>query len=215
MNFVALSAVVACAGVASADVLADWQASPNGASLPANNVFAGLTGNDLVRGAGIVLSTGSTFNSSGWNTTLPDLASAIAQDEYLSFGVNVDPGMSLNLSDLTLRYDRSSTGPNQLVILASYNGFTAASTPIWTDMSVSDAGENNSIPLADSGLTGTVEFRIYAWGATSSAGTFDIESLDFAGGDTRGIVLSGSVVPAPGVLALAGIGGLLAIRRRR
>jgi MYXO-CTERM domain-containing protein len=67
------------------------------------------------------------------------------------------------------------------------------------------------------GLTGNVEFRLFAWGAVSVNGTFDIETINFAGGGTYGIRLNGEVVPVPGAssLALLGIGGLVAGRRRR
>ncbi len=210
-----VAALAGVASVAGASVISDWAAAPNGASIPGSNVAANISAVDLTRGAGLVLATGGTFNSNNWQEGT-DQASAAANDNYLTFGVTVDSGYELNLSDMEIRYDRSGTGPNMLEILMSDDGF-ATSSSVWTDAAVSDLGEDNFFALVASGLTGTVEFRIFAWGASSSNGTFDIETINFAGGGTYGIRLNGEVVLVPGAssLALLGLGGLVATRRRR
>ena len=71
-------------------------------------------------------------------------------------------------------------------------------------------------------LTGTVEFRIYQvgntaanGGATDPARHFRLTNYFFGGVDQGNMSFSGSVVPAPGALALLGLGGLVGGRRRR
>lgn len=208
-----VAALAGVASVSSAAVISDWAAAPNGASIPGSNVAANVTAVDLTRGAGLVLASGSTFNSSSWHEGT-NLATAQSNNNYLSFGVTVDSGYQLNLTDMEIRYDRSPTGPNMLEILMSDDGF-ATSTSVWTDAAVNDLGEDNFFALVATGLTGTIEFRIYAWGASSANGTFDIETINFAGGGTYGIRLNGEVVPGASSLALLGLGGLVAGRRRR
>lgn len=213
-NLTAAAFVAVFAGTASADIIADWAAAPNGASIAATNVIANVSGISLTRGAGLAQATGGTFNSNGWDGPV-DLAGAIAANHYLEFGVTVAPGFSLNLSDVEIRYDRSSTGPSLASILLSTDGTFGAGNTIFSDASVNEAGEDNFFAAVNNGLTGNVVFRLYAWGATGSTGTFDIETIDFANGGTYGIRLNGTVVPAPASAALMGLGGLLAARRRR
>jgi hypothetical protein len=209
-----VAALAGAAAVANASVISDWAAAPNGASIAASNVATNITGVDLTRGAGLVLQgSSSTFNSNSW-TVGGNLATAQANNDYLQFGVTVDSGFSLNLFDLEIRYDRSGTGPTQAAILFSTDNF-ATSTTVFTDAAVSDTGEDNFITLGLNGITGTGLFRVFAWGASGSGGTFDIETINFAGGGTYGIRLNGEVVPTPGALALLGLGGLVAGRRRR
>lgn len=198
---------------AQASVIADWAAAPNGASIAASNLASNISGIALTRGAGVALATGSTFNSLGWNDG-SSLSTALAAGNFLQFGVTVGSGFSLNLTNIEFRYDRSGTGPSQAALIVSTDNFTTFST-VFTDTSVSDVGEDNLVALGLTGLTGNVLFRIVAWNASSANGTFDIETINFAGGGTYGIRLNGSVIPTPGSLALLGLGGLVAARRRR
>ncbi|MGL5083095.1 MAG: Ig-like domain-containing protein [Microcoleaceae cyanobacterium] len=160
--------------------------SASGISLAPSTQGVGVTGLDLTRGSGIISATGSTFNSSGWNDSV-DLPGAIANNDFLQWGFNSTT--AYDLSDLDIRYDRSGTGPNQVNIQISVNG--GAFQSFFSDSSVSDVGENNP-DLNLSGFTNVTAatFRLYGFGATAAAGTFDIENaLDF--GNT-GIVLSGT-----------------------
>ncbi|MCH8171457.1 MAG: hypothetical protein IIB07_10085, partial [Bacteroidetes bacterium] len=64
---------------------------------------------------------------------------------------------------------------------------------VFTDAAVNENGEdNNGIDLSTlTALTGTITFRLYAYSATSAAGTFDIEEHTAT---AKGIIINGTVV---------------------
>ena len=101
--------------------------SPTGAA--ASESLAGITTFPLTRGAGLSPGTGGTFNSSGWTDETTD---------YLEWGWN--SALPINLSDLDLRYDRSTSGPAVVDIQLSVNG--GAFQSIFHDSDVDVAGED-------------------------------------------------------------------------
>ncbi|NJK38594.1 MAG: ExeM/NucH family extracellular endonuclease [Oscillatoriales cyanobacterium RM2_1_1] len=161
--------------------------SANGTSLAPTFEGTGITGLDLTRGSGIVSAAGSTFNSSGWNDSA-NLVQAIANNDFLQWGFS--SAIPYDLSDLDIRYDRSGTGPNQIEIQVSVDG-GGTFLPFFSDSSVNESSENNAdINLASFTNISSAIFRLYGFGATASAGTFDIENtIDF---NNNGIVLSGT-----------------------
>lgn len=172
----------------------------SGSSVSPTIEATGVSGDALARGAGINLNVGGDFNSNGWNST--NSADAIANDEFLTWGfaaVN-----AFDLTTLEIRYDRSNTGPTALVIDLAVNG--GSFQTVFTDPdSVSITGEENTVDLTAFGLTGVTcaTFRLAAFGASSTAGTFDIENtVTFDG--TNGLVVSGTVVPVPAAAWLFG-----------
>ena len=202
---------MAFCGSASADILAEWD-GVEGTTIPANDVATGLTGMDLSRGPGIAEATGSNFNSNGFDDTALDFDDAIAADDYLSFGFTVDSG-TVDLTTILVELDRSSTGPATVGLFSSVDGFDDASDLIQS-FSVSTSGTILTFDVSSlTGLTGTVEFRFYFFGATSTLGTADIED-DLIDADATGLQINGTI-PAPGALALLGIAGLAGARRRR
>ncbi|MEM9082273.1 MAG: hypothetical protein AAGB34_01670 [Planctomycetota bacterium] len=218
----AVALVAGAAAAANAAVVASWSADDvdDAASSPALTADANVTALDLTRGPGISINTaGSTFNSRNW--TDGDLAAAVADGDFLSFGVTVDAGYQLDLTTLDIRLDRSGTGPDDFAIML-WGGDLGSSTTVLThDYQDSGSGVTfNDVDLTGLGtLTGTVEFRVYAFNAenTTGTGTFDVEQLVFPGDDTTGIVLNGdvSLIPTPGSAALLGLAGFAAARRRR
>lgn len=195
-----------CSGsTAKGDIIVSYEAlnTPDGA--PASDLFPGLAALDLTRGSGLGVGTGSTFNSSGWTDEATD---------YLEWGWTAST--PVNLTDLDIRYDRSSSGPSSLDIQLAING--GAFSSVFFDSSVSDAGEDNlDIDLSSFTDVTSAVFRLFGFNASSAGGTFDIEPI--SGLDpARGIVVNGvAAVPEPSALVLTSIAcvGLAWGRRKR
>ena len=211
------AAVAAMSTVATAEVITSYAlfgAPGDQAFQSANVVAANVTGMDLVRGPGLAGNVGSnSFNSAGWSTD--------RSQDYISFGFTVADGYEVDLSSMWAGTRSSNTGPGQLGVFYSGDGF---STAIAT-FSQSGTAYTNSVfdmsALTD--LTGTVEFRIglindasAGGGSVSGTGTFRIGD-HYDGANYSEFRFEGTVraVPAPGAFALMGLGGLVAVRRRR
>lgn len=106
-------------------------------------------------------------------------------------------------------------------------GLTDATYAAGTDIMASDAGhafgiQQIVISLSALGLTvgDTIEFDVFTTGGGTDPGVDHLSRSDFATDDwanqsTAGDFLRYTVVPAPGSLALLGLGGAVAIRRKR
>jgi len=185
----ALSTLVA--GSANAQTLITFETRAEAGSIAGVPVDANIAGGSLSRGAGVTLNAGGTYNSSNWQEGT-NLATAISNDNYYSFTVNLNSGSAATVNEIIIRYDRSNTGPAQLALLSSVTGFTSSSTPIFTDADVNASGEINTIAVSGHSTLAAVEFRIYGWGATSAAGTFDIEVIDSVNAPGVGIRVNGT-----------------------
>lgn len=210
---------------AHGDLIAGWNisAAPGGAPLLAPTAAAGsVTGMDLTRGTGLtaVNATAGNFAARGWNQQASD---------YLSFGFTVASGSSVNLSSLQIGTRSEGGAPGILALRSSVDGF--GSDLFTFNQAATDGGEwgpgagfiFSVIDLsALTSLTGTVEFRIYQVGDSAANGGFTDPARHFRltnyfvnGADQGDMSFSGTVVPAPGALALLGLGGLIGGRRRR
>jgi hypothetical protein len=219
MSKTLIAALVAGAAVSAANaaVISSWntaglagtEASLAGAGSP--NVTA-LT---AVRGAGLAGNAGgNSMNASGWND--------LGANDYFEFGFTVASGFQVNLSSLSIGLRASGTGPGSVIFSYSTGGaFTTL--PATATSTAPGANFVNSVYnlSALTNLSGTVTFRLRANGNTSanggsisSSGTFRITNF-FAGTDTGSFRFEGTTIPAPGALALVGLGGLVAGRRRR
>lgn len=207
------------AGTCQADLIVEYLGQ-NGTTQPSINGLA-ATGQDLARGAGINQASGGNFNSNGFSTSSTTLADAIAADDYLTFGFNVNSGSSIDMTDIIVEMDRSGTGPSTVYLLYDADGGGFDPGDLLQTESIPDPGAlltfNTGLPSGLTSGSGLVEFRFYYSGATSGSGTSDIED-DLIGGNI-GLQLNGSissiVIPEPGTLGIAGLilaGGLL--RRR-
>lgn len=190
---------------ARAEVILAYDATNSSTSAPAAAWIAGMTPKVLARGGGLTVGTGGTFNSGGWTSEPTD---------YLEWGWSAS--QALNLTDLDLRYDRSTSGPTTVSLALSVNG--GAFQTIFDDNSVDVDGED----VLDINLSGfmnvtSATFRLFGGGASSAAGTFDLEPITGLS-PARAIVVNGLVaVPEPSGAALiaSACSGLFALRRRR
>ena len=141
----------------------------------------GITVSGLSRGAGINhTSSGGDYNSTGWDNSSPSLSNAKANNDYLQFSIQVNSGSLLDLNEMKIRMDRSGTGPNNVQIEYSTNAFSSAGTSIFSMSGLSKSGSTRTIDLSSTptlNASSTITFRIFAWGASSSSGTFDIEGF--------------------------------------
>lgn len=222
-KFVFASAIVALAGVANAQIVSwDFAGDPGTqVSEPAFQSAPNVTGLAITRGSGLAASgAGNSISSSGWGTAAP----ASDANEFFSFGFNVAPGFAVDLDSLFIGTRSSGTGPGNLGLFYSGDGFSAnlftfnqAGTPGGTGFI------NSQINLASlPNLSGNVEFRIReigngsaAGGTTADTGTFRLTAFFVGGSFDRNMQFTGTVIPTPGALALAGVAGLVAARRRR
>lgn len=207
----AAAAVIALAGVASAQVtLAEWTfetsvpagPGPHAAEggLYGGNAFA-VTGGTISNPVGN--GSGESMSSNGWN-----------QGNYFEFVTS-----SVGYENLTFEWDqvRSSTGPEFFDLVVSTDGMTFS--PLLSNYSV----RNNSGPNWSFGgprvlddifsvpVPGAYDnqpllvFRLVSLQTTASTGTNRVDN----------VILEGFEIPAPGAVALFGLGGLVAARRRR
>jgi hypothetical protein len=220
MSKTLIAALVAGAAVsaANADIVASWNlqgtANGNNASASGSGVAGQTSATNITRGAGLTaLGTPANngFSADGWTGQATD---------FISFGFTVNAGYSVNLTSLLIGSRSSNTGPGSLGLY--YSGDSFASNLFTFVQSPGSNFVNSNIALALSGLTGVVEFRIRAIGTTSanggstgSNGTFRLTNYFAATVDSGSLSFNGTVIPAPGALALVGLGGLVAGRRRR
>ena len=166
---------------------------------------------DLSRGAGVTASTGSTFNSRGFEGT--SLSEAITNDDFLSFGFTPAAGFMFDLMDIQVELDRSASGPTTVELLSSIGGFTDSAS--LGAFAVPDPAAILNFSVSSlTGISTATEFRLYAYGASSSTGTMDIEPISIGGGSGNvGLQVNGTGVPEPSAFAcLALIPGFVFLR---
>lgn len=213
-------ALGALAAGASANLLAYHSVNTPG-SLDPSFVADGITATTLSRGPGLLYDDDwPTYASIGLDSL--NLEQARTKGDYLSFAFTVDAGHEATLTTMGLRYDRNLHGPLNAGVYVSLDGF-ATEALVHAGTLETTAGETHTgidLSFLGSGITGTVEFRIYLYGLTDwTLASFDIENAPELGGNALvidGTVAALAVVPAPAAcgLGLAGLGGLAARRRR-
>lgn len=201
---------------ASAQVVAEWDllGAPGNQDFTVGSGAPGITAANLTRGAGITpTAAANSLSGSNWHD--------LAADDYFTFGFTPDAGVSVDLDTLFIGSRSSGTGPGFLGLFSSLDGFTAnlftfAQAP--GGNFVNSAIDLSALP----DIAGAVEFRIIALnnvsaagGTTGSAGTFRVGAYFEDGAFAANLGFSGTIIPTPGALALLGLGGLVATRRRR
>lgn len=216
-----LLAPMLMASAAQAATIVQYGTQGSTTSLAPFDVAAEVAGDDLTAGTGIDVLSFSTFNFTNWDPANGSFDDAIADDEYFRWGFTVtDNAVSIDLTTLDIRVDRSGSGPDDFEIRASVNSAPGISV-LSHDYGDSSSGVNFlDVDLSSiSGLTAgdSVVFTLAAFNAESTGGTFDLETITFPGGNDA-ITVNGniSVIPEPSTALLLGLGlaGLGRVRRR-
>jgi hypothetical protein len=211
------AAVVVVSGLtlssANAAPLAIFDFGPAG-SVSTSVTYEELSGTPtLVQAGGSIDEDGATgiaFTDAGG--TVRAAGSALAFDS----GINDSPANtvlftfdSTGYKDFVIRFDGRSTSAGSPTVALDYRlgtsgGFTSIET---INLSLNSAYTVESTNLSSINSIedfGTVQLR-YTFAAGSGTGTAQMDNLQ----------LTGVAVPEPASLALVGLGGLLALRRRR
>ena len=167
----------------------------SGRQTSAATTVANASATPLSQGVGLTASGTSTFNSRAWSLDSTSVNDAIANDEYIEWTVSAVIGYTVFISEMEIDYDRSNTGPKRIAIRTSLDGYAS---DIYVDSTVSESGEVVVIDSLNliSAPGGSITFRLYGYHATTSSGTFDIESDDLGtvlGQADAGILVRGAV----------------------
>ena len=222
--FLASAVALAASASASAAIVASW-------SMP-TAVPAATTGTNYVYGAadagdataGTSLSAFHALAATTWSSPAGNGSTYSLSSNNWSVGDYYQISVSTTgFSDISLVWDqtRSSTGPSSFRVDMSTDG-TSFST-ILASYSVIQAGLAGTNTLAWSAANGVQS--AFTTTVASIAGADNQATLIFrfvnlstvaAGGTNRidNIVVSGAPIPAPGAIALLGLAGLAARRRR-
>ncbi len=200
---------------ASAVTLATWGSEGSTVSLAGNSVGAGVSADNLIAGPGLDVRNDSTFNFDDWDTGSTSAAAAFAAGDFWTWGF--ESAIAYDLTDFSIRLDRSPSGPDDFLIDLATNGSTDFNSVLSFDFQDSGNGVNFlNVDLSGFASVTDADFRLTAFNSESSAGTFDLELLP---GSSNGIIITGEVsavpLPAPALLLLSGLLGLGALRFRR
>ena len=220
MQVATLAMVLFAATSAQAETIVEYQTAGGVNPLAASIVNPAVSADGLTGGSGLGLQFFSTFNFNDWDTASTSFADAVAANDFYSWGFDVTaPGTTIDLTNLSSRWDRSGTGPDDFEIQVSVNGAPGI-TVLTYDYGDSTSGVDfpsvdlSAVPTVSTG--DSVVFTLGAFNSESAGGTFDLESIDFNGPDQHGIRIEGTVtvIPEPASLGLLAC-GLAAIGFRR
>ncbi|QDV64351.1 PEP-CTERM sorting domain-containing protein [Crateriforma conspicua] len=195
-------------------------------SVAGDTTLTGVTGIDMTRGGGLQYTpTNNAFNSDNWAINLDGAPTVLNPNGYVEIGFSLDPGYSATLDELIIGTRSSTSGPSQIGVFASTDGFTTAIATIDEDSNFS----NSIISLASIGtVTGDFRLRFLNVGGVTPAspsipGEEDMDEdstwriiSHFDSGTFTDPQITGVVaVPEPASLAALTFCGLAGMVRRR
>ncbi len=146
-----------------------------------------LSATNLTFGAGVTpAANGNRFGGSNWfdagNTAAGNtIAQAVAGNNYIEFIVTPTSGCSVTPTSLVFIWDKSATGPQNVALRSSADGFAANLGLVAPTAAI---GVFNTITITGLTNIGTTTFRLYGYGATNTTGTGGFDQ----GGSSPGIV---------------------------
>ncbi|QEK52289.1 T9SS type A sorting domain-containing protein [Pedobacter aquae] len=176
------------ANISDDNLLISWSAntlSGATASFTSTTRSNAISSSTMIRGGGLEASSLSKGFSSRTNASLnftivTDKTSAIANNSYVEFDVNVLANYKVSIKTIYAKLRRSSAGARNYIIQYSINGGTFLDASPALSFSNSFAGGIPQDPIDVSGVTAlqniegskNIKFRIYSWGYTSTVGSF-------------------------------------------
>ncbi len=221
-HLITAAATLAVAGVSAADVVAGWSFT--------NAIPGGTTGSEYVYGVADqgANATGSSMRgfhlmaATAWSSPAGNGSQYSFSSNNWQQGDYFEARLStLGFSGVSISFDqtRSSTGPSAFILFMSVDGGSN-----WSTLLSYTVLQNGLAPNASWSGTGT---RQAAYTISAAAAAADNKAdvifrmtCDVTPGSTGGtnridnVFIEGTVIPAPGALALLGLAGLAGRRRR-
>jgi hypothetical protein len=132
----------------------------------------------IARGSGISgTDANNRYTATGWNSGSFDTT------KYFEFTITPNSGYQVSLASFVYTGQASGTGPISVALRSSDDAYASnvgSATIAGTTISLSASTYQN--------ISQAITFRLYAWGASSSGGTFSVNDFSFNG--TVGVVSS-------------------------
>lgn len=170
MKFKLLLVALLCSVFSWGQILTFNFDSLAGGEATANSNFndPNLTASIISRGAGLTSSAnGGRFNATSW--ALTSIANAVTGNDYMEFTITPNVGYEFSVSSVTIRFQRSATGPSALVLRNSLDGYIAN---LDAQYAITDntSTQTFTFTFSQANSATAVTYRLYAY-AEAGAGT--------------------------------------------
>ena len=209
----AVSFLMLSGGIGMAADLLQWDLTGAGGATGsgvAATISLGVNGSGMSSGPGT--STGNSTSPSGtWNRTFnyqPDLASALAADNYFEFTTSADAGFTVSIDSITgMNLDRTSDGPDTAGLFYSTDGttFTQTGTTVTVTTAITSFATEFSSTMSVTPIVmnegETITWRLVVSGGAMNPATGgdDAGRIGIGNGGSNDVGLTGDSVP--GVVA--------------
>jgi hypothetical protein len=160
----------------------------------------GVQSSSIIRGPGITPSPNlDRFNSSGWTTNI-----SLDAGDYLQFSVSPAFNYTLTVTRIVVSYQRSPSGPRELVLRTDLDGFNALASDVYVMADGTSTQTDTIVLLSPLTISAPMDIRIYASAAESSSGSWGpgdkpgydliVEGTAVSGGP---MISTGSLTPLP------------------
>lgn len=144
---------------------------------------ASISSVGLSRGTGVVFRAGTDHTSIRWFST--SQSAAVANNDYIEWSVSANANFEVEITDVDIQLRRDASGPKNWQLFYSTDGFASNSTAVNSQEAIA-ANTNINYNLngfsANSGPSGTITFRLYAWNADNNQGWLRVRrNADWAG----------------------------------
>jgi hypothetical protein len=148
----------------------------NEATFAADGLYPKLTAVPLMGRVGGATTTASgVFIGTGWNATTLDT------NHYFTFTVTPKAGETMTLTNFAFKNQRSNTGPTTFVVRSNRDNFAADLLTLPTPAGGVLALNAVVLGAGFANVTTAVEFRMYAFGASATTGTWRLDDVQLSG----------------------------------